>query len=274
MNDFEQNKFSEVVSADNEEAEQLEMSEAKEIPQIDVPADGEETEPTGTAEESGTPDGTEQLEIPLEESAKETDKEESAKETDKEESANGTDTDELADGIFAEEPANEVPAEQPANEVSAEQPANEVPAEQPANEVPAEQPANEVPAAEPANDTGSFRTEEDAAFTAEYGEYLAKRKYNRTPLILALFGLMFSVFYGAGIVLGIIALVLGAIRYRVHKSEPLKWAIVLSIVCIALSLAFIFAVSGSALIAFIRQIEQEESQQGLIRAFARELFGR
>ena len=238
MNDFEQNKFSEVVSADNEEAEQLEMSEAKEIPQIDVPADGEETEPTGTAEESGTPDGTEQLEIPLEESAKE---------TDKEESANGTDTDELADGIFAEEPANEVPAEQP---------------------------ANEVPAAEPANDTGSFRTEEDAAFTAEYGEYLAKRKYNRTPLILALFGLMFSVFYGAGIVLGIIALVLGAIRYRVHKSEPLKWAIVLSIVCIALSLAFIFAVSGSALIAFIRQIEQEESQQGLIRAFARELFGR
>ncbi|MDD7165708.1 MAG: hypothetical protein PUI31_03440 [Clostridia bacterium] len=238
MNDFEQNKFSEVVSADNEEAEQLEMSEAKEIPQIDVPADGEETEPTATAEESGTPDGTEQLEIPLEESAKE---------TDKEESANGTDTDELADGIFAEEPANEVPAEQP---------------------------ANEVPAAEPANGTSSFRTEEDAAFTAEYGEYLAKRKYNRTPLILALFGLMFSVFYGAGIVLGIIALVLGAIRYRVHKSEPLKWAIVLSIVCIALSLAFIFAVSGSALIAFIRQIEQEESQQGLIRAFARELFGR
>lgn len=247
MNDFEQNKFSEVVSADNEEAEQLEMSEAKEIPQIDVPADGEETEPTATAEESGTPDGTEQLEIPLEESAKE---------TDKEESANGTDTDELADGIFAEEPANEVPAEQPANEVSAEQP------------------ANEVPAAEPANDTGSFRTEEDAVFTAEYGEYLAKRKYNRTPLILALFGLMFSAFYGAGIVLGIIALVLGVIRYRVHKSEPLKWAIVLSIVCIALSLAFIFAVSGSALIAFIRQIEQEESQQGLIRAFARELFGR
>ncbi|MCI6733782.1 MAG: hypothetical protein MR437_01750 [Clostridiales bacterium] len=238
MNDFEQNKFSEVVSADNEEAEQLEMSEAKEIPQIDVPADGEETEPTATAEESGTPDGTEQLEIPMEESAKE---------TDKEESANGIDTDELADGIFAEEPANEVPAEQP---------------------------ANEVPAAEPANGTSSFRTEEDAAFTAEYGEYLAKRKYNRTPLILALFGLMFSVFYGAGIVLGIIALVLGAIRYRVHKSEPLKWAIVLSIVCIALSLAFIFAVSGSALIAFIRQIEQEESQQGLIRAFARELFGR
>ena len=249
MNDFEQNKFSEVVSADNEEAEQLEMSEAKEIPQIDVPADGEETEPTGTAEESGTPDGTEQLEIPLEESAKE------------------TDTDELADGISAEEPADEVPAEQPANEVPAAEPANDT------GSFRTEEDAA-FTAEQPANDTGSFRTGEDAAFTAEYGEYLAKRKYNRTPLILALFGLMFSVFYGAGIVFGIIALVLGAIRYRVHKSEPLKWAIVLSIVCIALSLAFIFAVSGSALIAFIRQIEQEESQQGLIRAFARELFGR
>lgn len=127
-------------------------------------------------------------------------------------------------------------------------------------------------AEQPAND-GTFRAEEDAAFTAEYGEYLAKRKFNRMPLILALFGLMFSVFYGAGIVFGILALVMGAARYRVHKSEPLKWAIVLSIVCIALSLAFIFAVAGSAIIAYLKQIEQD-GRQGLARAFAREWFGR
>lgn len=127
-------------------------------------------------------------------------------------------------------------------------------------------------AEQPAND-GTFRAEEDAAFTAEYGEYLAKRKFNRMPLILALFGLMFSVFYGAGIVFGILALVMGSARYRVHKSEPLKWAIVLSIVCIALSLAFIFAVSGSAIIAYLKQIEQD-GRQGLARAFAREWFGR
>ena len=93
------------------------------------------------------------------------------------------------------------------------------------------------------------------------------------PLILALFGLMFSVFYGAGIVFGILALVMGSARYRVHKSEPLKWAIVLSIVCIALSLAFILAVSGSAIIAYLKQIEQD-GRQGLARVFAREWFGR
>lgn len=211
MNDLEQNKFSEDDSADTENAEQLEMKETKEIPQIEVPADNEETEPTETPDESATPDGTEQLEIPM--------------------------------GISADKSSEEQPAS--GGVFLAEQHAN----------------------------AGGFRAEEDAAYTAEYGEYLAKRKFNRTPLILALFGLMFSVFYGAGIVFGIIALVMGAARYRVHKSEPLRWAIVLSIVCIALSLTFILALSGSALIAYIKQIEQD-SQQGLANAFAREWFGR
>ncbi len=213
MNDLEQNKFSEVDSADNDNAEQLEMDEMKDIPQIEVPADNGETEQPEATEESGTPDGTEQLEIPTAISA---------------------------DNSRKNDPASVFLAEN-----RAEQPAND----------------------------GTFRAEEDAAFTAEYGEYLAKRKFNRMPLILALFGLMFSVFYGAGIVFGILALVMGSARYRVHKSEPLKWAIVLSIVCIALSLAFIFAVSGSAIIAYLKQIEQD-GRQGLARAFAREWFGR
>ena len=216
MDDLEQNKFSEVDSADTENAEQLEMKETKEIPQIEVPADNEETEPTENTDESATPDGTEQLEIPM--------------------------------GISADKSSEEQPAS--GGVFLAEQHENE----------------------QHANASG-FRSEEDAAYTAEYGEYLAKRKFNRTPLILALFGLMFSVFYGAGIVFGIIALVMGAARYRVHKSEPLRWAIVLSIVCIALSLAFILALSGSALIAYIKQIEQD-SQQGFANAFAREWFGR
>lgn len=213
MNDLEQNKFSEVDSADNDNAEQLEMDEMKDIPQIEVPADNEETEQPEATEKSGTPDGTEQLEIPTAISA---------------------------DNSRKNDPASVFLAEN-----RAEQPAND----------------------------GTFRAEEDAAFTAEYGEYLAKRRFNRMPLILALFGLMFSVFYGAGIVFGILALVMGSARYRVHKSEPLKWAIVLSIVCIALSLAFIFAVSGSAIIAYLKQIEQD-GRQGLARAFAREWFGR
>ena len=213
MNDLEQNKFSEVDSADNDNAEQLEMDEMKDIPKIEVPADNEETEQPEATEESGTPDGTEQLEIQTAISA---------------------------DNSRKNDPASVFLAEN-----RAEQPAND----------------------------GTFRAEEDAAFTAEYGEYLAKRKFNRMPLILALFGLMFSVFYGAGIIFGILALVMGSARYRVHKSEPLKWAIVLSIVCIALSLAFILAVSGSASIAYLKQIEQD-GRQGLARAFAREWFGR
>lgn len=213
MNDLEQNKFSEVDSADNDNAEQLEMDEMKDIPQIEVPADNEETEQPEATEEPGTPDGTEQLEI--------------------------------LTAISADNSRKNDPASVFLAENRAEQPAND----------------------------GTFRAEEDAAFTAEYGEYLAKRKFNRMPLILALFGLMFSVFYGAGIVFGILALVMGAARYRVHKSEPLKWAIVLSIVCIALSLAFIFAVAGSAIIAYLKQIEQD-GRQGLARAFAREWFGR
>ena len=213
MNDLEQNKFSEVDSADNDNAEQLEMDEMKDIPKIEVPADNEETEQPEATEESGTPDGTEQLEIPTAISA---------------------------DNSRKNDPASVFLAEN-----RAEQPAND----------------------------GTFRAEEDAAFTAEYGEYLAKRKFNIMPLILALFGLMFSVFYGAGIIFGILALVMGSARYRVHKSEPLKWAIVLSIVCIALSLAFILAVSGSAIIAYLKQIEQD-GRQGLARAFAREWFGR
>lgn len=213
MNDLEQNKFSEVDSADNDNAEQLEMDEMKDIPKIEVSADNEETEQPEATEESGTPDGTEQLEIPTAISA---------------------------DNSRKNDPASVFLAEN-----RAEQPAND----------------------------GTFRAEEDTAFTAEYGEYLAKRKFNRMPLILALFGLMFSVFYGAGIVFGILALVMGSARYRVHKSEPLKWAIVLSIVCIALSLAFILAVSGSAIIAYLKQFEQD-GRQGLARAFAREWFGR
>ena len=64
MNDLEQNKFSEVDSADNDNAEQLEMDEMKDIPKIEVPADNEKTEQPEATEESGTPDGTEQLEIP------------------------------------------------------------------------------------------------------------------------------------------------------------------------------------------------------------------
>lgn len=91
--------------------------------------------------------------------------------------------------------------------------------------------------------------------SAEYKEYVFKRKFNRNPLIIAMLGLVFSVLYGLGGILGVIALVKAVSRYRVHKSEPLKWAIVMSITCILFSLAFIIAVVGAAVYASIYEIE-------------------
>ena len=88
----------------------------------------------------------------------------------------------------------------------------------------------------------------DADYAYEYARYIGKKRFNKTPLILALFGLIFSVFYGAGMILGIIALVIAARRYKISKSEPLKWAIIV---------AFIAAISGAALLAIIRQIPEE-----------------
>ena len=97
----------------------------------------------------------------------------------------------------------------------------------------------------------------DADYAFEYARYIGKKRFNKTPLILALFGLIFSVFYGAGMILGIIALVIAARRYKISKSEPLKWAIIVSITCIALSVAFIAAIAGAALLAIMRQIPEE-----------------
>ena len=97
----------------------------------------------------------------------------------------------------------------------------------------------------------------DTSYEAAYREYEIKRRFNRTPLILALLGLVFSVFYGAGIVFGVVSLVLAAKRYRIHKSEPLKWALILSVTCIALCTAFILSLSGAFLLGIIKQTEEE-----------------
>lgn len=97
----------------------------------------------------------------------------------------------------------------------------------------------------------------DTSYEAAYREYEMKKRFNRMPLILALLGLVFSVLYGSGIVFGIVALVMSIKRYRIHKSEPLKWALILSITCIALCAAFILSLSGAYLLGFIKDKEQE-----------------
>ena len=59
----------------------------------------------------------------------------------------------------------------------------------------------------------------DADYAYEYARYIGKKRFNKTPLILALFGLIFSVFYGAGMILGIIALVIAARRYKISRER-------------------------------------------------------
>ena len=68
--------------------------------------------------------------------------------------------------------------------------------------------------------------------------YFANRRYNRTPLILALIGMIASFVYGIGIVPAVIALILGIVRNAKKPSKTLKWAIIISIVCIILCLAY------------------------------------
>ena len=75
----------------------------------------------------------------------------------------------------------------------------------------------------------------------EYLEYKAERNRVRIPLILALFGLIFSVFFGLGGLFSVVSLVMSAIRYRAKKSVTLKWSIVISAVTIAICVVFVVA---------------------------------
>lgn len=82
-------------------------------------------------------------------------------------------------------------------------------------------------------------------FEKDKKEYKKRRKFNRTPLILALLGLIFSVIYGVGIAFAIPALVLSIKRYKQTPTKTLKWGITISIVCIAVCLIyFIFLTYG------------------------------
>ena len=64
------------------------------------------------------------------------------------------------------------------------------------------------------------------------------RKYVRTPLVLALLGLLFSPLYGAGAVFSAVALILAASRYGKKKSETLRWALIISAVTLFVCVLF------------------------------------
>ena len=70
-------------------------------------------------------------------------------------------------------------------------------------------------------------------------EYFARRKFNRTPLILSLIGLILTFAFGLGIAFAIPALIVGAKRYSKTPSRTLRWAIVVSTITIVLCVIYI-----------------------------------
>ncbi len=84
----------------------------------------------------------------------------------------------------------------------------------------------------------------------KYAENRA-RSFVRTPLVLALLGLLFSVLYGFGALFSVVSLILSAVRYKKKKSETLRWAIVIS--AVTLFVCVLFWIGLIAVFAWFRQ---------------------
>lgn len=97
-----------------------------------------------------------------------------------------------------------------------------------------------APATEGNEQSSAALNGNSAALAEEYArrDYFAARRYKRTPLILALIGLMLSFFYGAGIAFSVAAIVTAAVRSRKIKSPNFKWAMAIGITGAAICLAF------------------------------------
>lgn len=85
-------------------------------------------------------------------------------------------------------------------------------------------------------------------------EYFAKRKFNRIPLILSLMGLLFSFMFGLGIALAIPSLIISIRRHKKAPSKPLRWAIVISVITIFLSVIFIACTGYAVAVGFLELI--------------------
>ena len=94
--------------------------------------------------------------------------------------------------------------------------------------------------------------EAECATEEEIAAYYSRRKFNRQPLIIALVGMILNVFYGLGLVFGIVAFFKSIKRYSFRRSEPLKWAIIISLVCVITAVIFISAVSLGVIVGAIR----------------------
>ena len=97
--------------------------------------------------------------------------------------------------------------------------------------------------------------------TPDYSEKaeVFRRNFVRTPLIISLFGLMFSVFYGVGGLLSLISLIMGVKRIKVRKSTSLKWAITISAVTVALCVLYVASLSGALILGILENEQLKET---------------
>lgn len=97
--------------------------------------------------------------------------------------------------------------------------------------------------------------------------YRYARKFNREPLILALLGMAFSFLYGVGIIFAAIALFMACRRYSLKPSQPLKWAITVSIVCIALCALYMAGLVWAVLVAIGQMQPPTEEVFNILKGF-------
>lgn len=95
-----------------------------------------------------------------------------------------------------------------------------------------------------------------ADLNARFLDELAKRRFNRTPLILALWGLLLTFAFGLGIAFAIPAMIIGIKRYKKAPTKSLRWAIVISALTICLCVIFIACLSYAITVGVIEFLNQ------------------
>ena len=103
----------------------------------------------------------------------------------------------------------------------------------------------------------------------EYYNYKKERAFNRTPLILALVGLILSVFFGMGICFSIPALIISAIRISKKASKTLKWALIISIITTFVCVLIFFSLGYALIVGIIEYSEMMEETQKILKLLIR-----
>ena len=94
---------------------------------------------------------------------------------------------------------------------------------------------------------------------AEQKRLKKERNYTKTPLVFALIGLLGSLFIWVGIGFSITAFVLALNRLKHRQSRSLRWAILISIVGMVLSVLFIFGFIYAIVAGYLAELNEVAS---------------